>query len=184
LGEEKAQGGEVVRLVDLGQGDVVDDLGGIREVGVDEDALGVGDDQQGRILERVFIGKELGVGDIEVLFVAFVLPAEVAAFPDIGEALGAGGGGDGALEGVVEIGAIGGGGGGLVEEGAEIAEVFGVGLALVAGGGAPLGPEFLWCHERIVDEARRREGAEARRRADRPIGHRSWAVVAVPPCPP
>ena len=58
---------------------------------MDADQLGVGDDEQGRIFERVLVGEELRVGGIEVLLVALVLPAEEAAFPDIGEARCAGG---------------------------------------------------------------------------------------------
>ena len=61
-------------------------LNRVGPVGVDAEALGVGDDQQRRVFQRHRIELQLLIGEVEVGAVLLVLPAEVAALPDIGEA--------------------------------------------------------------------------------------------------
>ena len=73
---------------------------GAGEVGMDLEALEVADDKQGRILEVVTVEQKLDVGAPEVAGLALVLPGEVAALPDVGEALTPGSLGDMPLEGV------------------------------------------------------------------------------------
>ena len=70
------------------------------EVGVDLEAVEVADDQQRRVLEVLAVVQELLVGGLQVLVLALVLPGEVAALPDVGEAVPAAGLGDALLEGV------------------------------------------------------------------------------------
>src|SRR5439155_5398036 len=115
----------------------------------------VGDDGEGRVVEGVAVLVELAVGLVEglVLVLALVFPGEVAAFPDVNEAvlaLGAFGGGggdlDGFFEGVVGAGGVGGGGGGLVEQAAEVDEVFVGGGALGEVGVPPFFYELLGGH--------------------------------------
>ena len=67
----------------------VDDRGRVREVGVDLEAVEVADDEQRRVLEGLPVLQELVVGGLQVLALALVLPGEVAALPDVGEAVAA-----------------------------------------------------------------------------------------------
>ena len=71
------------------EGDLVGGGDGLREVGVDHDAVQVADHQQGRVVQGVAVAQELVVGGVQVLVLALVLPAEEALLPDVGEAVAA-----------------------------------------------------------------------------------------------
>ena len=150
VGEDAEQDVAGFGLVDPADRDIDRDRLLVREVRIDPDQLGIGDDQEGRIFERVHVAEELDVGAGQIALLGLVLPAEKATFPDVGRAGAAGRLIDLFLEGVVEVGAVGGGGFGNAEEVAEVGEVLLVGLALVAGGSGPLGFEFVWCHARMI----------------------------------
>ena len=88
-GAEDAQrsGGVLGEIV---EGDGVDDGLGVGEVGVDLDHVHVADDERGRVLKILAVVEQLAVGGGQIGVGALVLPAEVAALPDIGPALPAG----------------------------------------------------------------------------------------------
>jgi hypothetical protein len=117
------------------------------EVGVDLDALHVGDDEEGRVLQRLPVEEELVVGLAEVGPRLLVLPAEEALFPHVGPAL------TGVvlvrplLEGEALCGLVHFGGGGVAHEGAEVHEVLLVGRALREPGALPLSHERQRVHE-------------------------------------
>ena len=102
--------------------------------------------------------EELLVGGGEVFVLAFVLPAEMVAEPDIGPAAtgGCGDGGfvvdfsfaDTALERVPSAFGVGGGRLGLAKEVAEIEEVLLAGAAFGELNGLPLLDEFVWSQSR------------------------------------
>jgi hypothetical protein len=71
------------------------------EGGVDDDAFAVADDEQRRVVELQGVVGELLEGGVEVAARLLVLPAEVAALPDIGPAIAATGFAGAALEAVV-----------------------------------------------------------------------------------
>ena len=116
-------------------------LHGVGPVGADHDAVHVGDDQQRRVLQRDRVVQQLGVGGVEVLVLALVLPGEGALAPDVGPALAAAGLGGALLEGEPVAGRVGGDRVGAVEEAAEVVEVGLRGRALLELDGAPLGDE-------------------------------------------
>jgi hypothetical protein len=62
---------------------------GAREVRMDLEARQVADDEERRVLERLAVVVQLAVGCGQVLTLALVLPGEVAALPDVGEAIAA-----------------------------------------------------------------------------------------------
>ena len=86
VGEERAQDAPVARLVDPRQVEVVDLLDRDVEVGADDEALEVADDQQGRVEQGLAVAEELLVGLVEVLALALVFPGEAILPPDVGEA--------------------------------------------------------------------------------------------------
>ena len=90
---------------------------------MDLEAVEVADDEQRRIEEVFAVVEELFVGFFEVLVLAFVLPGEVAAHPDVGVALASAGFGDVFFEGVTFALGVGFGGLRLAEHLAEIEEV-------------------------------------------------------------
>jgi hypothetical protein len=141
--EEGAQEAQRLRFDDLLVGETMDLLGRAGEVGVDLEPFDVADDQQRRVLQRLAVEEELVIGGGEVFVLPFVLPGEVAAHPDIGEAFAAAGFGDPLLEGIPRAGRVGGGGRLLTEEGAEIEEVLLHDGALVLLHAAPFGRELL-----------------------------------------
>src|SRR5947209_2454529 len=55
----------------------------IGEVRANDDAVEVGDHEEGWVLQRLPIVEELFIGLFEVLVMAFVLPTEVPAKPDV-----------------------------------------------------------------------------------------------------
>jgi hypothetical protein len=71
------------------------------EGGVDDDAFAVADDEQRRVFELQGVVGELLEGGVEVAARLLVLPAEMAALPDIGPAVAATGFAGAALEAVV-----------------------------------------------------------------------------------
>jgi len=68
---------------------LMDLLGGGREIGVNDDPVEVAGDKRGRVLQRLAVLEELCVGGVKVLVAAFVFDGEVAAFPDVGVAVAA-----------------------------------------------------------------------------------------------
>ena len=77
---------QVLGAVNLVVGELVDFLNGAVEVGLDDVAVEIADDEQGRIEERLAVAEKLLVGFIQVLFLALVLPAETALLPHVGKA--------------------------------------------------------------------------------------------------
>jgi hypothetical protein len=71
------------------------------EGGVDDDAFAVADDEQRRVFQLQGVVGELLEGGVEVASRLLVLPAEMAALPDIGPAIAATGFAGAALEAVV-----------------------------------------------------------------------------------
>jgi len=82
------------------EGEGIDRLGRPGEVGMNLEPVHVGDDEQGRVVERLPVAQELVVGGFQVLVLALVLPGEVALLPDVGPALAAAVFGRPLLEGV------------------------------------------------------------------------------------
>ena len=73
------------RAVNFGVGEFVLVLGGAVEVGADDIAVEIADDEQRRIQQGFAVLLELPVGLVEILVPALVFPAETAFFPDIGK---------------------------------------------------------------------------------------------------
>lgn len=130
------------------------------EVGVDLETVQVADDQQRRVFEGFAVEQQLVVGGYQVLVLAFVLPAEVAALPDVGPAVAAAGLADAALEGVEGSLGIGRGRLVLAQQFADVEKVLLAGAAFGEVGPLPLGDKVLWGHARLPEEKRR----ELRRR--------------------
>lgn len=115
---------------------------GVGPVGVDEDAVHIGDDQERRVLQRYGVLLDLGQGAVDVLGLAFVFPGEAVLAADIGPTLAASGLGGAFFEGEgVAFGVF----GDRVLDAEKLAEVDEMGL----GGGAllqldrpPSGDEF------------------------------------------
>ena len=116
------------------------------EVGPDFDCLEVGDDEEGRVLQRVAVTLELEVGGLEVLALALVLPGEEAALPDVGEAVAAAQLLRALLERVPGAVGVGVGGGGLAQDAAQVDEVGLRRRALGGGDAAPLRGELAGRH--------------------------------------
>jgi hypothetical protein len=119
-GLELPADGGVAQLVESDPVDLVD---GVGPVGVDLEGRHVGDDEERRVLEGHGVLLELGIGGAEVLALALVLPGEVAALPDVGPALAAGGFRRAALEGISIALGVGVGRRVLAQERAEVIEV-------------------------------------------------------------
>ena len=86
VGERLAQQIQPGGVQQIFQRQMVRLFGGVGEVGVDDDALHVADDEQRRVEEGLAILEELGVGLVEVGVLAFVLPRKMAHLPDVGPA--------------------------------------------------------------------------------------------------
>jgi len=108
---------------------------------VDLEAVEVADDEEGWVLQVLAVLLYLPVGGREVLVLAFVLPREVAAHPDVGPTARAARLAGAFLEGVVGAVGVGGRRGGLAEDGAEVEEVLLGGAALGERAALPLGNE-------------------------------------------
>ncbi len=158
IGEQVLQDVKVCRLGEGVEVERVDALARVGEVGVDLEAIRVADDQQRRVFKIFAVVEKLLVGFLEVFVFAFVLPAEVAAHPDVGPAVAPFGLGDAALEGVPLAVGIGVGGLGLVEQVAEIEEVLLAGAPLGEVHPLPLGDELLRSHARSVERRQTQRG--------------------------
>ena len=107
MAEDVAQQLARAGVRDVVEREVVLLLNRVGPVGVDAEALGVGDDQQRRIFQRDRIELELLIGAVEVGAVLLVFPAEMPALPDVGEAAGAVDLRDALLEGIaVRVGRL------------------------------------------------------------------------------
>lgn len=146
IGEEFAEDVEVGRFGEPGEIELVHLLGGAGEIGVNLEAVHVADDEEGRVFEILAVPEQLGVGFFEVFALAFVLPAEMAAHPDVGPAVAAFDFLDAAFEGVPRAVGIGVGRFGLSEEIAEIKEVLLTDAPLGEMHLLPLGDELLGSH--------------------------------------
>jgi len=146
--EDLAEHVEVGGLGQAGQVEGVHALGRVSEVGVDLEAVHVADDQQRRVPQVLTIEEKLPVGGPQVFALALVLPAEVAAFPDVGPAIPSAGLVNAALEG--EGGAlwIGLRRLGVAEKVAQVQEMLLAGGPLRETDPLPLGHELLRCHGR------------------------------------
>jgi len=126
------QGARRRRLIalEIGQVEGVDMLDRAGEVSMHLEAGEVADDEERRVLQVLAVLEELLVGGRQVLALALVLPADVAAFPDIGPPSPAASLAGTALEGVVGAVGVGGRRRRLTEHGAEVEEVLLGGAAL------------------------------------------------------
>src|SRR6185503_4560213 len=59
------------------------------EVRMDDDAIHVANDEQGRVFKRLAVLQKLIISGVEVLMLPLVLPSEVSALPHISPALAA-----------------------------------------------------------------------------------------------
>ena len=84
--EQGVEDAQVLRAVNRVVGELVGFLDRAVEVGADDVAVEIADDEQGRIEQRLAVAEQLLVGFVEALFLALVFPAEAALFPDVGEA--------------------------------------------------------------------------------------------------
>lgn len=125
------------------QCDRVDALDGVGEVGVNEDAFDIGDDEERRVLQRLAVLEQLLIGAVQVGVLALVLPGEVALLPDVGPALTAALFGGAGFEGEPRAVGVGLGRRRVVEEPADVDEVFLGGGAFFQRGVPPLGDEVL-----------------------------------------
>jgi hypothetical protein len=128
------------------EGDLVELGAEVGEVGPDLDRVEVGDDEERRVAEVLAVAEQLEVGGLEVLALAFVLPAEEVLLPDVREPVAAGGLGDGLLKSVRRAGWIRLVGRRLAEHLAEIDEVGLGGRALGRHDAAPFGGELARRH--------------------------------------
>ena len=108
---------------EIGEIESIDALGGGCEVSVDFEAIEVAYDQEGRVAEILAVVVDLLVGGFQVFVLALVLPGEVVAEPDIGEAFAAASLADVFFEGVIFSGGVGCGRMGLAEHLAEVDEM-------------------------------------------------------------
>jgi hypothetical protein len=83
---------------EVGEIELVDTLFCVGEVGVDLETVEIGDDEKRRIEEVFAVVVELFVSSFEIFVRTFVLPCEMIAEPDVGEAFTAVYLGDGLFE--------------------------------------------------------------------------------------
>ena len=150
VGERLAQDLQPGGFQQIFQRQIVRLFGGVGEVGVDDDALHVADDEQRRVEKGLAILEELGVGLIEVGVLTLVLPGEMAHLPDVGPALAAGRLARARLEGEPLAGRISLGRRRVANQPAQVDEVLLGRCALAQRGLLPLGDEGLggdgWRH--------------------------------------
>ncbi len=84
--EGGAQQPQVLRAVNLVVGELVGFLDRAVEVGADDVAVEIADDQQGRIEQDFAVAQQLLVGIVEVLLLALVFPAKAVLLPHVGKA--------------------------------------------------------------------------------------------------
>ena len=87
--ENGAEDFEAARLAEAVERDFVRDGYGFGEIGADDDAVQVADDEDWRAGEGIAVEEELIIGVVQILVLALVFPAEEILFPDIGEAIAA-----------------------------------------------------------------------------------------------
>ncbi len=146
IGEKLTEDVKVFRLGQLVQVESVEDGWLGREVGVDFEAVEIGDNQQRRIFQVFAIELKLLVRFEEVAAFALIFPGEVALVPDVGPSLAAAGFMHAALEGVPGALGIGLGGFRLTQQLAKVEKVLLGRAALGEVGSFPLGDEFLRRH--------------------------------------
>ena len=118
-------------------------LDGVGKVGVDDDALEIGDDQQRRVQQRLAVLEKLAVRLVQISVLALVLPGEIAHLPDVGPTLPAGDLAGAGLEGIPAARGVGLGRGRLAQQRAQVVEVRLAGRALLQRGVPPFGDEVL-----------------------------------------
>ena len=175
IGEQLAEDVEIGRIGQPGQVEAVDLLGRAGEVGVDLEAVHVADDQQRRVIQVLAVEQQLGVGVLQVLVLALVFPAEVAAHPHVGPALAAVGLLHAVLEGVPGAVRVGLGRLGLAEQFAQVEKMLLAGAPLGEVDALPLGDELLRGHGTAFPGARseqlsRRRGQSPTCRILPPVG--------------
>ena len=84
--EQRAEKAQILRAINLVVGELVGLLDRAVEVGADDVAVEIADDQQRRIEQRFAVAEQLLVGFVEVLLLALVFPGEAALFPHVGKA--------------------------------------------------------------------------------------------------
>jgi len=137
----------VLLLRQVREGEGMNRLGRPGEVGVDLEPVHVGDDEQGRVVERLPVAQELVVGGLQVLVLPLVLPGEVALLPDVGPAFAAAVLGCPLLEGVGGPLRVRVGGGRLSEHPAQVDEVLLGARSFLEIRGRPLPDELLGGHQ-------------------------------------
>lgn len=146
IGEGEPEQAALFRRHQIGDAELVAYAGRVGEVGVDDEALGVADDQQRRVLQRRGVLLELGIGGGEIGMGLLVFPAEAAALPHIRPAGLAGGLLCALLEAVAGALGVGLVGRRHVQQAAEVDEVRLGGLLLVQRRVPPLVPELFRSH--------------------------------------
>lgn len=154
VGPHPAQGVDAAGIRERREVDDVLGLGGVGEVGADDDPVEIGDDQQRRVFEVVLVPQELVVGLVEVLVRPLVLPGEVTAIPDVGPPLAAGRFGGALLEGVGRAVLVDLGRRRHIQDAAELEEVLLRGGALGAGDAGPVANEIDGVHAGLPVAAR------------------------------
>ena len=153
VGESLAEKIQLVGDQQVIQRQLEDPLDRIGEIGVDDDALQVGDDQQRWVQQRLAVLQKLAIGLVQIGVLSLVFPGEAAHLPDVGETsphprplsrcggrgetLGAG------FEGVPAAGGIGLGRRRLAQQRAQVVEVRLASRALLERGVPPLDDELL-----------------------------------------
>ncbi len=77
---------QVLRAVKLVVGELVGLPDRAVEVGADDVAVEIADDEQGRVEQGLAVALKLPVSLVEVLLLALVFPAEAVPFPNVGKA--------------------------------------------------------------------------------------------------
>ena len=106
------------------------------------ETIKVADDEQRRVLQIFTILKQLLIGRVQILVLAFVFPGEKTAHPNVGKATASGSLGNSFLEGVSVAFLIDLGWSGLTQNLAESHEVLLRGATFGQRGALPAGDEF------------------------------------------
>ena len=85
IGEDRAELFQASGREEIVEREGADLFDAVGEIGMDDNAIDVRDDQQRRILQRLTILQELLIGFIEIGVLAFVFPREETFLPHIGE---------------------------------------------------------------------------------------------------
>ena len=84
--KQRAENAEIFRAVNLVVGEFVSLLNRAVEIGADDVAVKIADNEQRRIEQRFAVAEQLLVSLVEIFLFAFVFPAEAAFFPNVGKA--------------------------------------------------------------------------------------------------